>query len=117
MASEAQTKAKRKYLRDQCKQMNLVFYPTESDISARVSDMHDKTGYIKDLIRRDIARDAREQHHYTMTEDMTTREVRSKAANILYAIGSDLDPVRISVEDARLIYARFMAARDDILPE
>lgn len=115
MATEAQKRAKRNYLK-KCQQLNLVIYPTEKEIADKLADMHDKSGYIKDLIRRDIAMEQREEIYFEETESLTTGEVRTMAAAMVEAVSGRVDPFRISVDDARRIVARFMAARDELLP-
>ena len=53
MKSEAQKKAQAKYNK-KCKQLNLVFYPTDADIVKHLDGMPSKTAYIKELIRKDM---------------------------------------------------------------
>lgn len=112
MATEAQKAAKKRYLK-RCKQINVIIYPTESDIMARVNDMHDKTGYIKDLIRRDMAEDQREEVYFEETEELSTSDVVAMAVKILEALGEEDRDVTIT--ESRRIVARAMAARDLII--
>ena len=55
MATEAQQRAKRKYL-DKGKRMTVDFYPSEADLIEQVEKQPNKQGYIKALIRADIER-------------------------------------------------------------
>lgn len=113
MITESQLRAKRNYLR-KCKQVNLVIYPTEDDIRERVEDQYNVTGYIKQLIRDDIAFDEAEQLYYYQAENMTTKKLREIAHAMLECIG---EPVKmLSVEDARRVYARFMAMKGKVFP-
>lgn len=113
MITEAQLRAKRNYLK-KCKQINLVIYPTEADIKERIEDMHDKTGYIKDLIRADIEFDENEALYYSQAENMTTKKLRETAHKMLECIG---EPVTVlTVDDARRVYARFMAMKTRLFP-
>lgn len=113
MITEAQLRAKRNYLK-KCKQINLVIYPTEADIKERIDDMHDKTGYLKDLIRADIAFDESEALYYSQAENMTTKKLRETAHKMLECIG---EPVKVlTIEDARRVYARFMAMKTRLFP-
>lgn len=51
--TEAQRKAKRKYL-SKGKRLTVDFYPTEADLIAHLEKQPKKQTYIKDLIRADI---------------------------------------------------------------
>lgn len=51
--TEAQQKAKRKYLA-KGKRMTIDFYPTEADLIAHIEEQPKKQTYIKDLIRADM---------------------------------------------------------------
>ena len=55
MASKAQTEAKKRYAK-RCKQLNVVFYPTEKEMTDFLWGKEDKTGYIKYLIAHDMAK-------------------------------------------------------------
>lgn len=122
MATEAQKRAKRRYL-EKCKQINIVIYPTESDIMALMDDLPDKTGYIKRLIRDDIARNsiARDDIavvdnygvYYDRTEDLTTGEVVRMASKILGALGETGHVP--SIEESQHIVASAMSAADAII--
>lgn len=113
MITEAQLRAKRNYLK-KCKQINLVIYPTEPDIKARIEDQFDKTSYIKQLIRADIEFDENEALYYSQAENMTTKQLRETAHKMLECIG---EPVNVlTVEDARRVYARFMAMKTRLFP-
>lgn len=112
MQTEAQKRAKRRYL-EKCKQINIVIYPTESDIMALMDDLPDKTGYIKRLIRDDIAGVHRYEVYYEQTEELTTGEVVRMASRILEALG-ETEHVP-GVEESRRIVARAMSARDAIV--
>jgi hypothetical protein len=55
MTTEAQKKAKRKYRRENSKQLNVEFNKkTDADILERLDQVENKQGYIKKLIREDI---------------------------------------------------------------
>lgn len=112
MQTEAQTRAKRNYLK-KCKQVNIVIYPTERDIAERIGEQGDKTGYIKGLIRDDIARGQRYEVYHEQTDELTTGEVVRMATKILDALG-ETDRVPEVVE-AQGIVARAMSARDAII--
>ena len=56
--SEAQQKAKRKYLA-KGKRITIDFYPTEADLIAQVEKQPKKQTYIKDLIRKDMEKEQR----------------------------------------------------------
>lgn len=51
--TEAQQKAKRKYLL-KGKRLTVDFYPTEADLIAHIEKQPKKQTYIKDLIRADM---------------------------------------------------------------
>lgn len=53
--TEAQQKAKRKYLA-KGKRLTVDFYPTEADLIAHLEKQPKKQTYIKDLIRADMER-------------------------------------------------------------
>lgn len=113
MQTEAQIRAKKKYF-EKCQQLRIVFYPTEADMSEHVSDMHNKTGYIKDLIRRDIEFDNREALFYQQSENLSTKTVVTRARQMLESVGHPMPS--LTVDDARRVYARFMAASDYLVP-
>lgn len=50
---EARRRSKRRYI-SKCKQVNLVFYPTEGEMARHLFSKPDKTGYIKGLIMADM---------------------------------------------------------------
>lgn len=56
--TEAQQKAKRKYLA-KGKRIIIDFYPTEADLIAHVEKQPKKQTYIKDLIREDIKKECK----------------------------------------------------------
>lgn len=51
--TEAEKKAKAKY-RKKTPQVTVTFYPTETDLYNHISKQENKSGYIKDLIRKDM---------------------------------------------------------------
>lgn len=53
MKTEAQQKAKRKYLA-KGKRLTLDFYPTEADLIEHIEKQPKKQTYIKELIRKDM---------------------------------------------------------------
>ena len=59
MKTEAEKRAKKKY-EAKCKRLLLTFYPTEVDLLQKLEEERQKSpqraysGYIKDLIRKDI---------------------------------------------------------------
>ena len=55
MATEAQKKAKKKYL-DKGKRIYIEFYPTEADLISHIEKQQNRQGYIKGLIRADMER-------------------------------------------------------------
>lgn len=55
--TDAQRRASAKYVRESVKSVNVRFYPTERDIWEHVAAKENKSGYIKDLIRKDMARE------------------------------------------------------------
>lgn len=113
--TEAQKRAKYKYSRDKVKQINLSLYPTEGDIRERLEDMHDKTAYIKGLIRDDIERDRMEQEAFDATEDMSTSAVRDKGMRIAELCGAPANAV-YTIDQLRGIIARFEAVKAHIMP-
>lgn len=46
-----QKRAKNKYRREKVRQINLNFYPTDSDLIEYLGTKENKQGFIKDLIR------------------------------------------------------------------
>lgn len=56
--TEAQQKAKRKYLA-KGKRITIDFYPTEADLIEHIEKQPKKQTYIKELIRKDIAASGR----------------------------------------------------------
>lgn len=58
--TEAQQKAKRKYL-SKGKRLTVDFYPTESDLIEHIEKQPKKQTYIKDLIRADIENSSKEK--------------------------------------------------------
>lgn len=54
--SEAQKRAKAGYRKRSVKQVAVSFYPTEADVWEHLSAQANKSGYIKDLIRKDMER-------------------------------------------------------------
>ena len=53
--TEAQQKAKRKYL-TKGKRLTVDFYPTDTDLIEHIEKQPNKQGYIKNLIREDMKR-------------------------------------------------------------
>ena len=53
MTTEAQKKAKKKYL-DKGKRMTVDFYPSDADLIDHINRQPKKQTYIKDLIRADM---------------------------------------------------------------
>lgn len=53
-ASEAQKRASANYRKRHVKQMGLSFYPAEADLWEHLQAQENKSGYIKELIRRDM---------------------------------------------------------------
>ena len=56
MATEAQRRAIKEY-KKKVKKFNLEFSPTESDLWEHLQAQDNKQGYIKNLIRADIAKE------------------------------------------------------------
>lgn len=54
MPSEAQKKAKEKYMKEKTYRMILEFYPPDADIIEYLKTLDNKQGYIKQLIRDDF---------------------------------------------------------------
>lgn len=54
--SEAARKADQRYKAEKTKQMVVRFYPAESEIYEHLQSQGNKQGYIKRLIREDMAR-------------------------------------------------------------
>lgn len=54
--TEAQKRADAKYVREKVKVYQLRFYPAESDLFEHFDKQPNKAGYLKELIRRDMAR-------------------------------------------------------------
>lgn len=55
-ATDAQKRAKNKYLKEKCRQLKITIYPTEGDIREKVDSVPSYSEYIKTLIRADIER-------------------------------------------------------------
>lgn len=53
--TEAQKRAEKKYNKN-CKRLIVMLYPTEQDIMEKINSVDNYSGYIKGLIRDDIAR-------------------------------------------------------------
>lgn len=53
MSTEAQKKAKARY-RKKCNQVSVTFYPAENHLYGWLASHDNMTGYIKDLIERDL---------------------------------------------------------------
>lgn len=53
MQTEAIKRAKRRY-RDKCFRLSLEFYPTESELYGHIKSQENMSGYIKELIRKDM---------------------------------------------------------------
>lgn len=58
MISEASKRAKAKYAKEKTKRVVVAFYPPDAKILAWVNQQPNKAGYIKDLIRQDMAKNA-----------------------------------------------------------
>lgn len=58
MISGASKRAKAKYAKEKTKRVVVAFYPPDAKILAWVSQQPNKAGYIKDLIRQDMAKNA-----------------------------------------------------------
>lgn len=54
MATEAQRRASRKYRSEKCSQVNVVFYPTDADIAEWLGGFDNKSGHIKELLRKEM---------------------------------------------------------------
>jgi hypothetical protein len=54
MTSDAQKKARNKY-NAQRQRLTMDFYPPDADLWAHINKQESKQGYIKDLIRKDMA--------------------------------------------------------------
>lgn len=54
--SDAQRRANAKYRREKTKQVVTTFYPADGDIYDYLCKQPNKSGYIKQLIRRDMNR-------------------------------------------------------------
>ena len=52
--SEAQKRANEKYRKESVKQATVRFYPSEVDIWEHLQAQENKSGYLKNLIRRDM---------------------------------------------------------------
>ena len=52
--SEAQKRANEKYRKESVKQATVRFYPSEAELWKRLQAQKNKSGYIKELIRKDI---------------------------------------------------------------
>lgn len=58
MATEAQIKAQRKYDAENTRQVHLKLNRrTDSDVLEKLDNVQSKQGYIKELIRRDLAKE------------------------------------------------------------
>ena len=53
MQTEAGKRAKRKY-REKCFRLHLEFYPPESELYEHIKSQGNMSGYIKDLVRKDM---------------------------------------------------------------
>lgn len=53
--TEAQKRAENKYNKN-CKRLVVMLYPTEKDIMDKINSVDNYSGYVKGLIRDDIAR-------------------------------------------------------------
>ena len=56
MISEASKRAKAKYAKEKTKRVVVAFYPPDAKILAWVNEQPNKAGYIKRLIREDMAK-------------------------------------------------------------
>lgn len=54
--TEAQKRAEKKYNSNNCRRLTVILYPTEQDIMDKINSVDNYSGYIKGLIRDDIAR-------------------------------------------------------------
>ena len=54
MTTEAQKKAKGKYMKEKTYRVGLEFYPPDADIIEYLKTLDNKQGYIKQLIRDDF---------------------------------------------------------------
>ena len=52
--TDAQKRAKAKYMREKVKKIMIEFYPSEADLYDKLQEQPNKQGYIKDLIRKDL---------------------------------------------------------------
>ena len=55
MITEAQKRAKNKYLKEKTNRITISFYPTEAELWEHLQKQGKKQTYIKELIRKDIA--------------------------------------------------------------
>lgn len=53
-ASDAQKRAKAKYAKEKMKQVMVIFSPNEMDLYEHLSKQANKSGYLKELIRKDM---------------------------------------------------------------
>lgn len=52
--SDAQRRANERYRKESVRQVTVRFYPTEADIWERLRSQPNRSGYVKELIRRDM---------------------------------------------------------------
>lgn len=55
MSSDAQKRADKKYKAEKTRQLGLRFYPTESDMWDFLAAQDNKQGFVKKLIRKEMA--------------------------------------------------------------
>lgn len=64
--SDAQKRANAKYRREKMKQMSVRFSPHEMDLYEHIRAQDNAAGYIKRLVREDMARDVAERGHSSL---------------------------------------------------
>ena len=52
--TEAQKRAKAKYMREKVKKLMIEFYPSDQELYDKLQEQENKQGYIKELIRKDL---------------------------------------------------------------
>lgn len=64
MVSEAQKKASAKYQKEKIKQVTIKFSPADADVYDYINGKTSRAGYIKELIRKDMEREATMNEKY-----------------------------------------------------
>lgn len=54
--TDAQKKARNKYIKEHCRRLVIMIYPTEPDMMEKIENQKSYSEYIKRLIREDMAK-------------------------------------------------------------